>query len=150
MKKSFFIACVGLVLSEPVIAVVQCVPLNEYTVCDDLDDYTTTISKMSDIDLSCVTNGVRTNVKLISVGSSNTTASTVGTVAEDVDVDRTAVKLLHCWCKMVYPVVSAKWVYAGKGGAGGYTCNWECGTMLLNDSAGQFSRALFDSSNWLN
>lgn len=147
MKSFLLVNVLGVFLTGPVFAVVQCVALNQYTTCD-LESYTTEISSLSDIDLVCTTNGVETNVKLISVGSSATVSSAVGTLVEDVNVERTTLTNLYCYCKMVYPVVSSKWVYAGTGGAGGYTCNWTCGTSLLNYDA--FRQAIFNSSNWLN
>lgn len=148
MKWGFLLTALGgVVLVGSAFAVVQCVALNQYTTCD-LESYTLGISSLSDIDLVCTTNGVETNVKLISVGSSATTSSTIGGLVDDVDVDRTAVTNLYCYCKMVYPVVSSKWVYAGKGGAGGYDCNWTCGTALLNNAS--FRQVVFSSGNWLN
>lgn len=147
MKSFLLVIVLGVVLSGPVFAVVQCVALNQYTTCD-LESYTLGIGSLSDIDLVCTTNGVETNVKLISVGSSATVSSTVGTLVDDVNVERTTLTNLYCYCKMVYPVVSSKWVYAGKGGAGGYDCNWTCGTALLNDAS--FRQVVFSSGNWLN
>ena len=147
MKKNLAIIGVCAILTAPAMAVVQCVPLNQYTTCEH-ETYTTSISALSDMDLVCKTNGQKTNVKLISIGSYHTPQSVRGTLQEDVNVSRpSGEKLLHCYGKMIYPVSSSKWVYCGKGGAGGYTCNWTC---ALATGFEDFKAALFNPSNWLN
>ncbi len=83
---------------------------------------------------TCSGSGV-TDMVVKGVGfCSSSNGNTRGTTAETINISETESENQYCWCKMVYPTVSSKYVFSHDTYSSGY-CAYYCAAQCAYDLA---------------
>ncbi len=142
MKKILTLTAVGVILTAPAMAVVQCVGL-------DAKSATCTLSQpygKADWSTTCTTNGTSVPIKGIAMCSNQAADELFATSDAITTVSSTSDKTnVNCWCKMVEPAVSS-WVFVYAETSAGncaYNCAIDCVGLVKTMSS--FRSALFGS-----
>ena len=110
------------VTTTSVHAVTKCVALNSSsTTCTSDASQNTGHPEWN---ATCTTNGVSTPISGIGVCSS-TSGSSIGQTATELATSSTSGANKYCWCKMISPAVSARWVFYARFGSVD-SCVWGC------------------------